>query len=138
MLRRPQELCAVLRAGGGHRSRNDWQDLARSCPALRGSGYNGAERRGIAGGTPRGGFSSGVVLRAQACSGTIVITLGINYSQMHDSSACIVRDGELLFAVAEERLSRVKHDARFPHLGVKACLDSASLKAEEVDYVCLG
>jgi hypothetical protein len=31
-----------------------------------------------------------------------MITLGINYSQMHDSSACIVRDGELLFAVADE------------------------------------
>ena len=60
-----------------------------------------------------------------------MINLGINYSQMHDSSACIVRDGELLFAVAEERLSRVKHDARFPHLGIKACLDAASLKAEQ-------
>ncbi len=43
-----------------------------------------------------------------------MITLGINYSQMHDSSACIVRDGELLFAVAEERISRLKHDAGFP------------------------
>jgi nucleoside-diphosphate-sugar epimerase len=42
------------------------------------------------------------------------LTLGISYSQMHDSSACIVRDGELLFAVAEERISRAKHDARFP------------------------
>ena len=37
-----------------------------------------------------------------------MISLGINYSQMHDSSACIVRDGELLFAVAEERLSRTE------------------------------
>src|SRR6266571_2707932 len=26
-----------------------------------------------------------------------MLTLGINYSQMHDSAACIVRDGELLF-----------------------------------------
>ena len=43
-----------------------------------------------------------------------MLTIGVNYSQMHDSSACIVRDGELLFAVAEERISRLKHDARFP------------------------
>ena len=35
-----------------------------------------------------------------------MISLGINYSQMHDSSACIARDGEILFAIAEERLSR--------------------------------
>jgi carbamoyltransferase len=67
-----------------------------------------------------------------------VITLGINYSQMHDSSACIVRDGELLFAVAEERLSRVKHDARFPELAIQACLDFAKVSAADVSEVCFG
>lgn len=67
-----------------------------------------------------------------------MITLGLNYSQMHDSSACIVRDGELLFAVAEERISRVKHDARFPELSIQACLDFAKIKADQVDEVCVG
>jgi len=67
-----------------------------------------------------------------------VITLGINYSQMHDSSACIVRDGELLFAVAEERLSRLKHDARFPQLAIQACLDFAKTTPAQVDEVCFG
>ncbi len=67
-----------------------------------------------------------------------MITLGINYSQMHDSSACIVRNGELLFAVAEERLSRLKHDARFPELAIRACLDFAKISAVEVDEVCFG
>jgi carbamoyltransferase len=67
-----------------------------------------------------------------------MITLGINYSQMHDSSACIVRDGELLFAVAEERISRLKHDARFPHLAVHACLQFANVSAKELDEVCFG
>jgi carbamoyltransferase len=67
-----------------------------------------------------------------------VITLGLNYSQMHDSSACIVRDGELLFAVAEERLSRLKHDARFPALAIQACLDFAGVRPQQVDEVCLG
>jgi carbamoyltransferase len=67
-----------------------------------------------------------------------VISIGINYSQMHDSSACIVRDGELLFAVAEERISRVKHDARFPSLAIRACLDFAKLRADQVDEVCNG
>jgi carbamoyltransferase len=67
-----------------------------------------------------------------------MLTIGINYSQMHDSSACFVRDGELLFAVAEERLSRVKHDARFPHLAVEACLKFAGITAAEVDEVCFG
>ncbi len=67
-----------------------------------------------------------------------MITLGVNYSQMHDSSACIVRDGDLLFAVAEERLSRLKHDARFPQLAIQACLDFVGVGADQVDEVCFG
>ena len=67
-----------------------------------------------------------------------MLTLGINYSQMHDSSACVVRDGELLFAVAEERISRLKHDARFPQLAIQACLDFAKAGAAEIDEVCFG
>jgi carbamoyltransferase len=67
-----------------------------------------------------------------------MISIGINYSHMHDSSACIARDGEVLFAVAEERLSRVKHDARFPALAIRACLDFAGIRPDEVDYVCQG
>jgi predicted NodU family carbamoyl transferase len=39
-----------------------------------------------------------------------MITIGLNYSQMHDSSACIVRDGELLFAVSDERIGRLSRD----------------------------
>jgi len=67
-----------------------------------------------------------------------MISLGFNYSQMHDSSACIVRDGELLFAVAEERISRIKHDAGFPRLAIRACLDFAKLRADQLDFVCQG
>jgi carbamoyltransferase len=67
-----------------------------------------------------------------------MLTIGINYSQMHDSSACIVRDGQLLFAVAEERLSRIKHDARFPHLSIQACLEFAGAKARQINEVCFG
>ncbi len=67
-----------------------------------------------------------------------MLTLGINYSQMHDSSACITRDGELLFAVAEERLSRIKHDASFPRLAIRACLDFAKTRPDQVDQVCFG
>jgi carbamoyltransferase len=67
-----------------------------------------------------------------------MLTIGVNYSQMHDSSACIVRDGELLFAVAEERISRVKHDARFPVRAIDACLGFAKVRADQVDEVCFG
>ncbi|HEV2299747.1 MAG TPA: carbamoyltransferase [Candidatus Acidoferrales bacterium] len=67
-----------------------------------------------------------------------MISLGINYTRMHDSSACIVRDGELLFAIAEERLSRVKHDARFPLLAIRACINFADVREAKLDEVCFG
>jgi len=67
-----------------------------------------------------------------------MIVLGLNYSQMHDSSACLVRDGELLFAVAEERLSRVKHDSAFPALAIRACLEYAKVRPDELDHICFG
>jgi len=67
-----------------------------------------------------------------------VITLGFNYSQMHDSSACIARDGDLLFAVAEERISRIKHDAGFPHNAIRACLNFAGVRPDQLDAVCAG
>jgi carbamoyltransferase len=67
-----------------------------------------------------------------------LITLGMNYSLMHDSSACIVQNGEVVFAIDEERLSRIKHDARFPVLAIQACLDAARLRADQLDFVCFG
>ena len=68
----------------------------------------------------------------------ILISLGLNYSSIHDSSACIAKDGELLFAVCEERLSRVKHDSRFPIRAIRACLDFAGLSSQDLDFVCQG
>jgi carbamoyltransferase len=49
-----------------------------------------------------------------------------------------VRDGDLLFAVAEERISRIKHDASFPKLAIQACLDFAKVTPAQIDEVCFG
>jgi len=38
---------------------------------------------------------------------------GINYSHSCDCCACLLRDGDRVFAVAEERMSLVKYDARY-------------------------
>src|ERR1700704_2150376 len=67
-----------------------------------------------------------------------MITLGINYNKTHDSAACIVRDGEVVFAVAEERLSRIKHDASFPQMAIRACLNFANVRGDQLDEVCFG
>jgi carbamoyltransferase len=41
----------------------------------------------------------------------------------HDSAAALVRDGEILVAIEEERLNRIKHSNYFPSLSIQYCLD---------------
>lgn len=58
--------------------------------------------------------------------------IGITYG--HDSSACIMdEDGRIIMAIAEERLSRHKHDGRFPVLSIEECL--AAGKVSHDDHV---
>ncbi|HEY1265021.1 MAG TPA: carbamoyltransferase C-terminal domain-containing protein [Terriglobales bacterium] len=66
-----------------------------------------------------------------------MLILGLNMFHA-DASAAIVQDGEVVFAVAEERLNRIKHYAGFPALAVKACLDAVGAKITDVDHVAVG
>jgi carbamoyltransferase len=66
-----------------------------------------------------------------------MLILGINMFHA-DASAAIVHDGEVIFAIAEERLNRIKHFAGFPALAVKACLDAAGAKITDIDHVAVG
>jgi carbamoyltransferase len=63
-----------------------------------------------------------------------MIILGIN-AYHADVSAVLVRDGELVAAVEEERFRRVKHIAGFPHEAIRACLDMAGIDPQEIDHV---
>ncbi len=62
--------------------------------------------------------------------------LGIN-SYHADSSACIIHNGKLIFAIEEERLRRVKHWAGFPTLSIKNCLKACNINISNVDYICI-
>jgi len=53
----------------------------------------------------------------------------------HDSAACLLRDGEIIAAAQEERFTRKKHDAGFPHHAILYCLKEACIAAEEIDNV---
>jgi carbamoyltransferase len=66
-----------------------------------------------------------------------MLILGLNMFHA-DASAAILQDGEVIFAVAEERLNRIKHYAGFPVLAIKACLDAAGAKITDVDHVAVG
>src|SRR5262245_12939067 len=63
-----------------------------------------------------------------------MIVLGIS-AYYHDSSAALIRDGEILAAAQEERFTRKKHDSAFPTNAVRACLAQAGVGAEDVDRV---
>ena len=53
----------------------------------------------------------------------------------HESAACLLKDGKVLAASAEERFSRKKHDSEFPKLAVKFCLAKAGISVGDLDYV---
>ena len=63
-----------------------------------------------------------------------IYILGIS-AFYHDSAACILKNGEIIAAVQEERFSRKKHDHRFPENAVKFCLQQAGIDSDRIDYV---
>lgn len=62
--------------------------------------------------------------------------LGIN-AYHGNASAAIVRDGQLVAAVEEERFNRVKYAAGFPRQAIRFCLKQANLKLEEIEHVAV-
>jgi len=66
-----------------------------------------------------------------------MLILGLNMFHA-DASAAIVLDGEVKFAIAEERLNRHKHFGGFPALAVKACLDAVGARISDVEHVAVG
>jgi carbamoyltransferase len=53
----------------------------------------------------------------------------------HDSAAAVVEDGRIVAAAQEERFTRKKHDASFPHHAIGYCLDAVGAKLSEIDHV---
>jgi carbamoyltransferase len=69
-------------------------------------------------------------------------TLGIN-AAFHDSAACLVKDGQLLAAVEDERFTRIKHGKRpipfstyeLPFHAIDYCLQVANIHLKDVDQI---
>jgi carbamoyltransferase len=53
----------------------------------------------------------------------------------HDSAAALLIDGKITAAAQEERFTRRKHDAHYPHNAIKYCLSEAKVTLAEIDYV---
>lgn len=59
--------------------------------------------------------------------------LGVNL--LHDTSAAILCDGELVAAVEQERFDGVRHSTNFPHDAIQFCLKEAGLKISDVKNI---
>jgi carbamoyltransferase len=66
-----------------------------------------------------------------------MLILGLNMFHA-DASAAIVLNGDVVFAIAEERLNRHKHFGGFPALSVQACLDAVGAKISDIEHVAVG
>jgi carbamoyltransferase len=62
--------------------------------------------------------------------------LGIN-AYHGDVSAALLRDGQLVAAVEEERFRRVKHWAGFPTMSIRTVLGMAGIRGAEVQHVAI-
>jgi carbamoyltransferase len=60
--------------------------------------------------------------------------LGIS-AYYHDAAAAMVVDGRVVAAAQEERFTRKKHDPGFPTNAIRACLELASVRPDELDHV---
>jgi carbamoyltransferase len=64
-----------------------------------------------------------------------MIVLGIHDG--HNASAALTIDGNLISAVAEERLSRKKHHYGFPSMSINTLLSQANIKISDIDRIAM-
>lgn len=60
--------------------------------------------------------------------------LGIS-AYYHDAAAALIIDGDIVAAAQEERFSRKKGDASFPHRAIDFCLHTARLHEDQLNHV---
>ncbi|MBI4539318.1 MAG: hypothetical protein HY704_07415 [Gemmatimonadetes bacterium] len=65
-----------------------------------------------------------------------IVILGIHDG--HNASACVLRDGEIVAAACEERLSRHKNEPGYPRRAVEEVLRIAGCTPDEITIVALG
>ncbi|MFN2391404.1 MAG: carbamoyltransferase [Pyrinomonadaceae bacterium] len=61
----------------------------------------------------------------------------LGLTTLGDSAATLIKDGEIIAAVEEERFSRKKHHAGFPYKSIQFCLDYAGITLKDVAHVGL-
>ncbi len=55
----------------------------------------------------------------------------------HNASACLIKNGELIAAIGEERLTRNKHQYGFPFKSIKKILEISNLSFKDIDRISM-
>ena len=53
----------------------------------------------------------------------------------HDSAAVLLKDGEIIVAIQEERFTRKKYDSSFPINSIKYCLEYESINLKDIEAI---
>ena len=61
--------------------------------------------------------------------------IGIS-SFYHDSSVCLFKNGQLVFACEEEKFTGIKHDSSFPHGSLSYIIKNYKIKREDIEMLC--
>ena len=59
----------------------------------------------------------------------------LGLSTMGNSAACLFKNNKLLYAIEEERLSRIKNDSSFPKLAIKKILKEEGISITDINMV---
>jgi len=65
------------------------------------------------------------------------LALGDIYGLGHDAAAVLVSDGQVISAIEEERLNRIKHTNKSPTEAIRFCLYSNNLTLKDIDAIAV-
>ena len=66
----------------------------------------------------------------------LIKILGINYGG-HDTSACLMVDGQFVACCEEERYNKIKHTREFPINAIEDCLKKGNITLDDVDEIAM-
>ncbi|CNH32245.1 carbamoyltransferase family protein [Yersinia pekkanenii] len=53
----------------------------------------------------------------------------------HDGSTCLMKDGEIIFSIEKERISRIKHDGFNDNKTIQYCLEAAGIEYSDLTLI---
>lgn len=61
----------------------------------------------------------------------------LGVSDSHESGICLIKNKKVIFAINEERISRLKNDQNFPEKSIKLALKKFKINTKEISAVCV-